>query len=87
MGGFFRLLALVLLGGIILYASLRLYLREGRRERLEEEWLARPAGSRTAHVEGGLAAYEARVRPWLLAICFGVPLAGLVAVALAANGW
>ena len=69
-----RLVLAVLVAATIVYWCVRRYALARRRDRLVEEWAARPTGSCEAHVRRGLEAYEGLLRRRLVLMIYVLPL-------------
>lgn len=75
---FIRVTVIAVLVLSVLFVSLYFYLREGKRMRLEEEWLAQgQPGERTAWIRERLAPQADRMMRWLVLWVYVLPLAVL----------
>lgn len=81
MAGLIRIALLAVAALTVIYACAYLYWREGRRERLAEEWvMAGRPGTREAFVADRIAPDAARVQRRLALWIYALPLGALVAL-------
>jgi hypothetical protein len=76
--GFGRMLLVLLVLLTVVYVSLFLYWRSGVKMRLEEDWvMAGRPGDREAWIDERLAPVARRIRSWLIAVVFILPITAL----------
>jgi|AntRauMFilla1563_2_1112583.scaffolds.fasta_scaffold127260_2 hypothetical protein len=75
---FGRMAILLIVVLTVVYVCLYFYWRAGVKMRLEEDWVqeGRP-GDRDEWVDGRIAPHAARIRRWLVAFVYVLPLVGL----------
>lgn len=70
-----RMAIFLLIGLTVVYFSLYFYFRSGAKMRLEEEWvMAGRPGDRAAWVDERIGPKAARIRGWLFAVVYVLPL-------------
>jgi hypothetical protein len=73
--GLGRMMLLLLVGLTVIYVSLFFYWRSGVKMRLEEQWvMAGRPGDRDAWINERLAPAARRIRTWLIATVFVLPV-------------
>ena len=88
--GFIRLVIFGFIGLTVVYFSVSIYSRSGRKERLEKEFDANhpdggDPGGRDAFVSEGLQAYDASIRPRLIGLIYVVPTVVIGTIILVIN--
>lgn len=88
--GFVRLVLFGFVAMSIVYLSISVYSRSIRREKLEDAWAEKNAGSddmaaRDAYVADGIAAYNTSFRPKLIGLVYIVPTLVVVTIVYITN--
>lgn len=87
---FLRLFVYGFLALSVVYLAVSVYSRSVRREKLEKAWAEDHPGDddspeRTAHIEAGMAAYNASLRRKLIALVYVIPMIAVLAITIIVN--